>query len=592
MIILSNIKKSLQNLIDKYVNEESKDKVYNPLNRTVDISKVVDSETLMRLFVGDFFGMDSFYYQKLFDLEMGRTGRYSDYENIYYKIPEAAKAVSIYVDETLAPNLGKNNNNLVFTPIAGPRGEKGEEIGRIIFSRTGIEKVLPQIVFNTLLYGDCFLEIRKTVNNLRYVINDPKKCTILYDKILDIEVGMLVELNMDTQSPLANLLLEKFPDLKIDAPRKKIIIANEAGQRIEKIDIDFQALETLLMEALDNTGAQLKYIRPGHYVHFALSQNSLYYPYGTSILDNIRSISKQLLINEAALTVNRLTRAPNRNIYTVEVGGMPEDRVRGFLERVKNSMKRSSVLNTDNGFKLDSLPDVITHDEDYWIPAIDGQRAVEIEHLEGDSLQTDIDDIDYFHKKLLSALGIPPAYLANEEGTSTRALLSLEDIRFSRTIKKIQTDINYGLNNLMDNCFEMLKYPTLKGSVELALPTPQNLEDNIRLENMSNRLTVAGSLRDLVPGIPTKWLLNSIVGITDEELDEMMGSIDDQEKYAAIFNVKPEEAGGGLEPMGDFGGMSDFDTGDAGAQDETLSDLGDIEMPMEETTEQTTEPTI
>lgn len=595
--MLGTIKQALQKLIDKYVNKESKDKVYNPLNRTVDISKVVDEDTLDRLFSNDCFGMDSFYYQKLFDLEMGRVGRYSDYENIYYKIPEAAKAISIYVDETLSPNLGTDSNNLMFDPVPGPRGEKGEEIGRIVFRRTGFEKVLPQIIFNTLVYGDCFLEIRKTNSNLRYIINDPKKCTILYDKVLDIEVGMIVEMNMDSQSPLANILIEKFPELRIESPRRKIIVSN-TNPELNKIEIDYQALESLLKEALDNTGAKIKYIRPGHYVHFALSQNSLYYPYGTSLLDSIRAIAKQLLLNEAALTVNRLTRAPNRNVYVVDVSGMPEEKVRGYLEGIKNSMKRSSVLNTDNGFKLDSLPDVLTFDEDYWIPSFDDKRAVEIEHIEGDNLQTDIDDIDYFHKKLLSALGIPPAYLANEDGTSTRALLSLEDIRFSRTIKKIQTDINYGLNTLLDNDFDMLGYPTLKGSVELSLPSPQNLEDNIRLENMGNRLTVAGNLKGLVPGIPLKWLLNKIVGITDEELDEMIGALQDQDKYSAIFAVQDggEEGSGDAGMDASFGGSTDFDI--EGGSPETLGDMKDIEVPSDETggstetTEETTEASL
>jgi len=596
--ITSGLREKLQKLINVFVKEKSDEHIYNSKDRTLNLAKIVDEEGIHSIFRS--FEFSPFQYEKLFDLEMGRIGRYKDYESIIMRIPEANKALTIISDAVMAPNLGKKTNTLNLDPVRGMIGKKGLEIIKLILDKTKMElKILPSFIFGTCLYGDTFIEIKKTQNAPRFIVHDPKRCVLLFDKATDIELGLVVQLDNDNKSVLLDLIAKNLPTLNIELPegrRNSIVVSSINKQPMSERAL--KDLESIVQDAVNELGAKIKYIQPSHYVHMSITSNNIYSPYGTSVLDAVRSIAKQLLLNEAALSIARVTRAPSRKQFSVECGNMPESEVPSFMEGVKNQIKREKIIDTSKGLSIDSIPDILSIDEDYWTRSVGGTPLLTVENIPGDDLSTNIDDMEYWKKKLLSSLGIPPAYLANEEGTSTRALLTLEDINFSRQIKKLQIDINIGLNQLIDNCLIIMGYPELVGSVTISLPEPQNIEDNVRLENMSNRISVANDLKGLIPYISVKWLAKNIIGLTEEELKEMEKEKDEEKKMAIFYN--PDELennpigygeGGGFSNVETFGGSSPIEeeTGEEfpemGGEEEGMGTSETIEPETEEPAE-------
>jgi hypothetical protein len=128
------------------------------------------------------------------------------------------------------------------------------------------------------------------------------------------------------------------------------------------------------------------------------------------------------------------------------------------MEQVQTSLKRSQVLDRDTG-RVDLRYNPLSVDEDYYLPVRGGETGTKIDTLPGGQNATAVEDVEYIQKKLFSALKIPKAYLGYDEGLGAKATLSQEDIRFSRSIHRIQRTVISELNkiaiiHLFSNGFE------------------------------------------------------------------------------------------------------------------------------------------
>ena len=565
--LLGNIGDRLQEVLKHHLRLTNDNLIYDEVGKKLDLTKIVPPADLSRILqvmgTTGYGGVSLF--EKFFDLTMGRAGRYSEYEQMIYRIPEASQALQIYVDSILAPNVGNRDNQISFDSFGSSKvSDVGLELADSIFRQTGFYDILPQIVHTTILYGDCFLELDKTSSGIRYILHAPKNVTLLYDEKTDIELGLLIQQTSD-QSNILKMLSYVYPSLSIPAPPRVVsvvsnVVSKNPPSKAELKTAEHQ-IEELLKDLIKDYGAAYKFLPPSKYVKFSLFYNNMYYPYGTSILDSIRSVSKQLLLIESALAIYRATRTPLRTLWTVEVGSTPEDQISGLVNGIMNRVRRQRVIDPDSegGTSIDSIPELMYLEEDIWTPSINGSSLIKAEPINPADTSAYIDDVEYFKRKILAGLGIPPAYLASEQGASTRALLTLEDIRFSRTIKKHQIDFNNTLNALINNCFIILNKAELVNSVKVSLPEPRNVEDNIRVENISSRISTANSFMDTFPNVPKIWIMRNIVGISDQEIEEMEEAITEQEEYSIFkeqFEASEEEK---FSPSGGGGGFSPSD---------------------------------
>lgn len=173
----------------------------------------------------------------------------------------------------------------------------------------------------------------------------------------------------------------------------------------------------------------------GHFRHLA-DQN--YLPYGKSLLEGARKVFKQLTLMEDAMMLHRIMRAPERRVFKIDVGGIPPDEIDQYIDDVANMSKKTPYVDETTG-EYNLKFNLMNMMEDFYLPTRGGDSGTEIEALPGLSNEGQIEDIEYIRNKMMAFLKIPKAYLGyDSEGEGGKATLAAEDVRFARTIERIQ----------------------------------------------------------------------------------------------------------------------------------------------------------
>ena len=295
--------------------------------------------------------------------------------------------------------------------------------------------------------------------------------------------------------------------------------------------------------------------------HFRLLGNDAFLPYGSSVLESARRIWRQLILIEDAMLVYRVIRAPERRVFYIDVGNVPPENVADYIEQAKTSLKRNQVIDKSNG-KVDLRYNPLSVDEDYFLPVRGGESGTKIDTLAGGQNTAAIEDVEYIQKKLFAALKIPRAYLGYDEDVGAKATLAQEDIRFSRTIQRIQKTVTAELNKL---AMVHLYAHGYEGEdlidFELKLSNPSSIAQQQKLELISTRFDIAGKAPEGL--VDRRWIQKNVMGMTDREIEKIdEGKVVDKEEDLALEAIPaPEapggEAGGGEETGGEEGGEAE-----------------------------------
>jgi hypothetical protein len=304
--------------------------------------------------------------------------------------------------------------------------------------------------------------------------------------------------------------------------------------------------------------------------HFRVIGNDKYVPNGTSVLEPSRRIWRQLTLLEDAMMAYRIVRSPERRVFYIDVGNISPEDVEGYIEQVKTQMKRNQIVDEDSG-RVDLRYNAMSVDEDYYIPIRGAASNTRIETLAGGQFTGDIDDVNYLRDKLFSALKIPKAYLAQSDAIEDKTTLSQKDIRFARTIQRLQRTVIAELEKMAIIHLYTLGYRDSDlTSFSITLNNPSKIAELQELEHLRTKFDIAGAATD---GYFSKhWVYKNIFKLDNEEIDriqiEMYGD--------AQFGAAIEEAGTIPETEGGAGG-DDLDLGLGG------------ETPAEETPEEPAE---
>jgi len=255
--------------------------------------------------------------------------------------------------------------------------------------------------------------------------------------------------------------------------------------------------------------------------HFRLLGDDRKLPYGTSMLEKARRIWKQLVLAEDAMLIYRTSRAPERRVFKVFVGNMDDKDVEAYVQRVANKFKRDQIVDSKTG-NVDLRFNQMAVDQDYFIPVRDATQTMPIETLAGAANLSEIADIEYIQKKLVCALRIPKAYLGFEEPVGDGKNLSLLDIRFARTIHKIQKSIIAELNKIAIIHLFLLGFEDELNNFTLGLTNPSKQADLLMVEVWKEKVLL---YKDMVTEIPNSlqptsatWAKKHIFGFSDEEI--------------------------------------------------------------------------
>jgi hypothetical protein len=221
------------------------------------------------------------------------------------------------------------------------------------------------------------------------------------------------------------------------------------------------------------------------------------------------------------MLIYRTSRAPERRVFKVFVGNMDDKDVEAYVQRVANKFKRDQVVDAKTG-NVDLRFNQMAVDQDYFIPVRDPQATMPIETLQGAQNLSEIADIEYIQKKLVTALRIPKAYLGFEEPVGDGKNLSLLDIRFARTINKIQKSIISELNKIAIIHLFLLGFEDELGNFTLGLTNPSKQADLLMIDVWKEKVTL---YKDMVTEIPNSiqptsatWAKKHIFGFSDEDI--------------------------------------------------------------------------
>ena len=305
--------------------------------------------------------------------------------------------------------------------------------------------------------------------------------------------------------------------------------------------------------------------------HFRIIGNDKYSPYGTSILEPARRIWRQLVLMEDAMMAYRDVRSSERRVFKIDVGAIPPQEVEGYMEKIVTQLKRHSVVNPDTG-RVDLRYNPMSIEEDYFIPIRAGS-ATDIQTLAGAQNITQIDDIKYLRDKLFSALKVPQAYLTmGEGGEEDKTTLAQKDIRFARTIQRLQRVIiaeleKIGIIHLYTLGFrgdDLLAF-------ELSLNNPSKIAELQELEHWKQKFDIAASATEGY--FSRRWVSERIFGMSSEDFIRNQREMYYDRKHDASLQQVAEGAamaetagalggGGDMGLGGDLGGPEEIPAGD------------------------------
>ena len=308
--------------------------------------------------------------------------------------------------------------------------------------------------------------------------------------------------------------------------------------------------------------------------HFRVLGDDKYVPYGTSVLESSRRIWRQLVLLEDAMMAYRIVRSPERRVFYIDVGNIPAEDVEQYIEQVKTQMKRNQIVDEDTG-RVDLRYNAMSIDEDYYVPTRAGQSS-RIETLAGGQFTGDIDDVKYLRDKLFSALKVPKAYLAQSDTMEDKTTLAQKDIRFSRTIQRLQRVVLAEIEKIcIVHLFSLGYRDADLTNFKLSLNNPSKIAELQELEHVRTKFDIAGAATDGY--FSRRWVYKNIFKLDDDEIERMMFEQYTDSKHTALIEsagTAIEEGGGGGD-MGDMGGEEDLGLGDEG------EDMGEEEIEDE-----------
>ena len=300
------------------------------------------------------------------------------------------------------------------------------------------------------------------------------------------------------------------------------------------------------------------YIKFDNYeiAHFRLLTDANYLPYGRSYIEPARKLFKQYTLMEDAMLVHRIVRAPEKRIYYVNVGSIPPNEVDAFMEKTISRMKRTPYVDQQTGdynlkYNMQNMM------EDFFIPVRGNDSATKIDTTKG--LDYDgIQDVEYLRDKLFAALKVPKAFLGYDEDTEGKATLAAEDIRFARTIDRIQRIVVSELYKIATVHLYTQGYTGEQlSNFELSLTTPSIIYDQERIALLKEKTDLAAQLME-TKLLPTDWIYDNIFRFSENEYDEYRDLIREDAKRSFRFNQIEAEGNDPVETGKSYGTPHDL----------------------------------
>jgi len=290
--------------------------------------------------------------------------------------------------------------------------------------------------------------------------------------------------------------------------------------------------------------------------HFRLLSDTNFLPYGKAMIEGGRRVWKQLQLMEDAMLVHRIMRAPDKRKFKIDIGNIPPNEVETYMQRIIDRMKKSPLIDPKTG-DYNLRYNMMNIVEDFYMPVRGRDSGTDIETMQGLQFNA-IEDIEYLRQKLLAAFKVPKSFIGYEEDINGKATLAAQDVRFARTVERIQRIVVSELTKIAIIHLYVQGFTDEElVNFELALTNPSTLYEQEKINIWKEKFALA---RDMTGGqaqiLSQDWVYKHILEMSQEEVeDERKKIMDDikrvQEQQAA---AQPQESGtqGGDAPSGEL----------------------------------------
>jgi hypothetical protein len=271
-----------------------------------------------------------------------------------------------------------------------------------------------------------------------------------------------------------------------------------------------------------------KFLESFQVAHFRLLTDTNFLPYGRSLLEGARKTWKQLILMEDAMMIHRIMRAPEKRIFKIDIGNIPPAEVDTYMQNIIDQMKKVPYVDETTGeynlkFNLQNML------EDYYLPVRGGQSGTEIDSLSGMEFGG-IDDIEYLKNRMMAALKVPKAFIGYEEGVEGKATLAQEDIRFARSVERIQKIVLSELTKIAVVHLYAQGYENEDlVNFELELTTPSIIYEQEKANLWSEKVNLVRDMKDLKM-LSQEWMYKNVFNMSEDEWK--------MEQYRVINDLK------------------------------------------------------
>jgi hypothetical protein len=407
-------------------------------------------------------------FQKALQYEAARLPAYIDYEGMEY-YPIISSALDLYMEE--ATSIGVNGKML---NIYSNKQRIKSLLEEFFYDIVNVNVNLPFWVRNVVKYGDNFVllygERKKGITHVKQLVN--------YE-------------------------IERFERIQNGKPLVKF--------KERMTGDEFNIFEI---------------------AHFRLLGDDKYLPYGSSILNKVRRVFRQLVMAEDAMLTYRIIRAGEKKVFKIDVGNIDEDDIEDYIYKVATKFKKVSQVNQNDG-QIDYRFNILGNDEDYFLPVRNANTQTGIDTLPGASNLDAIQDIEYLRDNLFIGLGVPKPFLSFQDAAGAGKNMAQYDIRFAKKVNRIQQAIIQELNKMAIIHLYLLGYSGEDLSdFELTLTNPSVQQDMLKAELMREK---AQTYTELTRGE------NGIAAMSHTNAKRMMFNMSDREIVEDLKQQKMEK---------------------------------------------------
>ena len=282
--------------------------------------------------------------------------------------------------------------------------------------------------------------------------------------------------------------------------------------------------------------------------HFRLNSDPNFLPYGKSMIEGGRRVWKQIMLMEDAMLIHRVMRAPEKRIFKIDVGNIPPTEVDQYMQKIIQSSKKVPFVDEKTG-EYNLKFNMMNMIEDYYMPVRGNDNGTSIDTLKGLEY-TMTEDLNYLKNKLMAALKIPKAFLGYSEDTNGKATLAAMDVRFAKTIERVQRVIVSELTKIaIVHLYAQGINDDKLTNFTLELTIPSKIYEQEKVELYTSKVALIQSMQQ-TKMVSKKWMYETILGMAEDEQDaETLGVLEDTKQQFRLTSIETQ----GVDPAKETG---------------------------------------